>query len=144
MTDKTVGHLKQYLQTFHANSSQDTELFFTTIKGKISAMSPGNVRRLIKQYTDMARASCSDIPKSVHPHMFRRTRATNLYQDGVAIELVSTILGHAQVETTKVYYAKPSLAQMRESMESVPTPAAGEEPLWIGNEDEMARACGLR
>ena len=144
LSDKTVGHLKQYLQNFHANSPKDAALFYTTIKDVTDAMSPGNVRRLIKQYTDIARANCSDMPKSVYPHMFRRTRATNLYQDGVAIELVSTILGHAQVETTKTHYAKPSLAQMRESMEAVPTPAADEEPLWVGNEDEMARACGLR
>jgi len=75
--------------------------------------------------------------------MFRRTRATNLYQDGVPLELVSTILGHEQLETTKIY-AIPSLTQMRESMESVPTPVADETPLWIGSEDEMARACGLR
>jgi len=144
LTEKTVGHLKQYLQTFHAHSSPDAALFATTIKGKTSAMSPGNVRRLITQYADVARANGSDMPESVHPHMFRRTRATNLYQDGVAIELVSTILGHAQIETTKTHYAKPSLAQIRASIEAVPTPAADEKPLWVGNEDEMARACGLR
>jgi len=144
LTDKTVGHLKQYLQTFHAESPQDADLFSTTIKGTTSAMSPGNVQRIIKKYTQIARIDCSDIPNSVHPHMFRRTRATDLYQDGVPIELVSTILGHAKVETTKEHYAKPSLAQMRESMASVPTPTADEEPLWLGSEDEMARACGLR
>jgi len=142
--DKTVGHLKQYLQTFHAESPQDADLFSTTIKGTTSAMSPGNVQRIIKKYTQIVRADCPDIPNSVHPHMFRRTRATDLYQDGVPIELVSTILGHAKVETTKKHYAKPSLTQMRESMESVPTPAADEEPLWFGSEDEMARRCGLR
>jgi len=144
LTDKTVGHLKQYLQAFHAKSPHDTDLFSTTIKGETSAMSPGNVRRLIKKYSEIARSSSPDMPKSVHPHMFRRTRATNLYQDGVPLELVSSILGHAHVETTKTHYAKPSLAQMRDSLESVPTPAADEKPLWIGSEDEMARACGLR
>jgi site-specific recombinase XerD len=144
LTDKTVGHLMQYMQTFHADSPKDANLFSTTIKGNTDAMSPGNVRRLIKQYTEIARASCPDMPKTVYPHMLRRTRATNLYQDGIAIELVSTILGHAQVDTTKLHYAKPSLAQMRESMEAVPTPVADEKPLWIGSEDEMARACGLR
>lgn len=29
-------------------------------------------------------------------------------------------------------------------MESVPTPVESESPLWVGNEDEMARMCGLR
>lgn len=76
--------------------------------------------------------------------MFRRTRATNLYQDGVAIELVSTVLGHARTDTTKCYYAKPSVEQLREAMESVQTPANGETSLWEGNEEEMARMCGLR
>ena len=76
--------------------------------------------------------------------MLRRTRATNLYQDGVDLELLSAILGHAKIETTKTHYAKPSMAQLRESMESVPIPVNDEKPLWIGSEDEMARACGLR
>ena len=144
LTDLTVGHLKQYLQVYHAGSTQDAVLFSTTIKGCTSAMSPSNVQRIIKKYSAIARISCHDMPKSVHAHMMRRTRATNLYQDGVDIELISAILGHAKIETTKTHYAKPSLAQLRESMEAVPTPATNEKPLWIGSEDEMARACGLR
>lgn len=143
LTDKSVGHLKQYLQVFHANSPKDAYLFSTTINGITNNMSDSNVQRMIKQYTDIARKSCSDIPESVHPHMFRRTRATNLYQDGVAIELVSAILGHSHIETTKIY-ALPSLSQIRDAMESVPTPTQDEEPLWVGDEDEMARLCGLR
>ena len=144
LTEKTVGHLKQFIQTFHDHSLPDADLFSTTIKSVTKAMSHGNVQRILKKYADVARVNCPDMPDSVHPHMFRRTRATNLYQDGVPIELVATILGHAQVGTTKLHYAKPSLAQMRESMESVPTPAADEKPLWLGNEEKMARACGLR
>ena len=101
------------------------------------------MQRIISQYANIARKTCPDMPASVHPHMFRRTRATNLYQDGVALELVSVVLGHAHLETTKIY-AKPSLRQIRDAMESVPTPVEDEEPLWVGNEDEMARMCGLR
>jgi site-specific recombinase XerD len=144
LTEKSVGHLKEYIRVFHANSSRDAFLFSTTIKGRIDKMSSGNVQRFLKQYADIARQTCSDIPVSVHPHMLRRTRATNLYQDGVAIELVSAALGHARVETTKTHYAKHSVAQMRDVLESVPTPTKDEEPLWVGNEDEMARRCGLR
>lgn len=144
ITEKSVGHLKEYIRVFHASSSRDTFLFSTTIKGKSDKMSSGNVQRLLKQYTDIARQTCPDMPESVHPHMFRRTRATNLYQDGVAIELVSTVLGHARVETTKTHYAQPSVAQLRDVLESVPTPTKDEKPLWVGNEEEMARRCGLR
>jgi site-specific recombinase XerD len=144
LTEKSVGHLKEYIRVCHPYSSRETFLFSTTIKGKTDRMSSGNVQRLLKQYTNMAREICSDMPKSVHPHMFRRTRATNLYQDGVAIELISTVLGHARVDTTKTHYAKPSIAQIRDALESVPTPVKDEEPLWVGNEEEMARRCGLR
>jgi site-specific recombinase XerD len=143
LTDVTVEHLKQYLQVFHANSSRDAYLFSTTIKGKTDKMSQGNVQRIISQYAKIARATCSEMPSSVHPHMFRRTRATNLYQDGVELELVSSILGHAHLKTTKIY-AIPSVKQIRDAMDSVPSPASGEEPLWIGNEEEMARICGVR
>lgn len=143
LTEKTVEHLKQYMQVFHANSARDAYLFSTTIKGKTDKMSSGNVQRLLTKYANAARKTCPDMPASVHPHMFRRTRATNLYQDGVALELVSAILGHEHLETTKIY-ALPSVSQLRDAMESVPTPVADEEPLWVGNEDEMAHRCGLR
>lgn len=143
LTEKAVGHLKQYLRIFHTNSDGDAYLFYTTIKGKTDKMSHGNVQRLITLYADIARKTCPNMPSSVHPHMFRRTRATNLYQDGVALELVSTLLGHANLETTRIY-AKPSLRQIRDAMESVPTPTSDETPLWIGNEDKMAALCGLR
>jgi site-specific recombinase XerD len=143
LTESSVGHLKQYLQVFHANSAPDAYLFSTTIKGITDKMSRGNVLRIIKHYANIARETSPDMPASVYSHMFRRTRATNLYQDGVDLELVSALLGHAQLDTTKIY-AKPSVKQLRDAMESVPTPASEEEPLWVGNEDEMARLCGLR
>ena len=107
-------------------------------------MSVANVQRIVKKYADEVRAQGIDLPDSVYCHMFRRTRATNLYQDGVDIELVAVVLGHARTETTKKHYAKPSNEQLRKAMESVPTPAGDEVPLWKGNEEEMARLCGLR
>ena len=100
-------------------------------------MSVGNVQRIIKKYAALVSEKGVSLPDSVHCHMFRRTRATNLYQDGIAIELVSTVLGHARTDTTKSYYAKPSVEQLRDAMESVPTPVSDEAPMWEGNEDEM-------
>jgi len=145
ITDRTVGHIKEYLSVFHSTGATPEDyLFYTTIKGKTDKMSHGNVQRLISQHADAARVACSDIPNQVHPHMLRRTRSTNLYQDGIAIELISVILGHANVETTKKHYAKPSIEQMRDAMESDQSFSIDEKPLWKGNEEEMARLCGLR
>lgn len=132
------------MRVYHSNSSKEAYLFSTTIKGVTDRMSVGNVQRIIKKYAALVSEAGISIPDSVHCHMFRRTRATNLYQDGIAIELVSTVLGHARTDTTKNYYAKQSVEQLRGAMESVPTPIPDEAAMWEGSEDEMARICGLR
>jgi site-specific recombinase XerD len=144
ISTETAKHLKNYIELYHAKLHKDRFLFSTTIKGIANMMSVGNVERFIQQYADAVRDLGVDIPGSVYPHMLRRTRATNLYQDGVDLELVSKVLGHSKTETTKIY-AKPSLEQMRTALESVEMPDQKNElPLWEGNEDEMARAFGLR
>lgn len=47
------------------------------------------------------------------------------------------------METTKIY-AKPSMEMLRETMQAVAPAAEAERPMWEGNEEEMARLCGLR
>ena len=131
---------------FHAgNYNNEALFFFTKIKGQIGKMSEGNVERFIKQYANHASQECHDFPKSTHPHMFRRTRATNLYQSGVELALIARILGHASIETSKTY-ATPSMEMLREAMESVETPEQkAEMPLWEScSEDDLAKLCGLR
>lgn len=104
ITLKTVEHLKQYLSIFHKNEMNlDKYVFYTTIKGNTDKMSPGNIERFIKKYANSARIKCIHVPLNVYPHMFRRTRATDLYQNGVELELISRILGHSSTETTKEY-----------------------------------------
>ena len=145
ITPATAAHLSAHIACMHgADPSPASPLFFTVRGRMMRRMSPSNVQRIVQSCADSARADCPEVPERVHPHMFRRTRATNLYQSGVALELVSRILGHSSIETTKVY-AKPSMDMMRAAMESAGTPHMSEEvPLWVGNEDEMARLCGLR
>jgi integrase/recombinase XerD len=142
---KTVKHIKQYLDVYHSRHNLDTNLlFYTIIKGKAGKMSEGNVERFIQQYAAKVREFCHDIPPRVYPHMLRRTRATNLYQNGVELALVSRILGHAFLDTTRIY-ARPSLAMMRKAMDSVESPQTKDEnPLWVDSEEKMAKLCGLR
>ena len=87
--------------------------------------------------------SCLLIPQKVHPHMFRRTRATDLYQSTVDLELVSRILGHSSTQTTRIY-ARPSLEMIRTAMDNSTTTVEVEEAMWPDNEDELARLFGLR
>lgn len=145
LTDMTCEHLRQYIYLYHSKNSPTTDLlFYTSIKGVIGKMSEANVERFLKKYADMVRTEYPHIPDSVHPHMFRRTRATGLYRDGVDLSIVSRFLGHSHLETTRIY-AIPSVEMVREAIEKVPVQLSDEKPLWDKNSDEfLAKMCGLR
>lgn len=145
ITDKTVNHIKRYISYYHDNKNTVISelLFYTIINGNINRMSPGNVERIINKYANQTRQEHPDLPIHVHPHMFRRTRATNLYQSDVELELVSRILGHESTQTTRIY-ATPSLEMFKSAMERSAPSMPDEEPLWLGDEEELARLCGLR
>lgn len=141
LSEKTVDHLEQYLSNFHIDADNaKAPLFYTVIKGNITTMSARNVERIVDKYA--GRVARSDMPESVYPHMLRRTRATGLYQDGVPLEMISRILGHRYMDTTKIY-ASPSVEQLREVLER----NSNEEPepvLWTGKTDEIAKKFGLK
>ncbi len=145
ITEKTAEHLKLYKSIYHSDIKiAEHLLFYTIIKGTTGRISTGTIERLIQKYADAVRSSCPDMPDRVYPHLLRAERATHLYRDGVDSIMISKILGHSSVETTKIY-AIPSLDQMREALNKVDMPAdAKEKPLWESDEDELARLCGLK
>ena len=145
LAERTSAHLKQYLSVFHAKGSPETDLlFYTTIKEQTGKMSEANVERFLKKYAEQVREEYPDIPKRVHPHMLRRTRATGLYRDGVDLSIVSRFLGHAQLETTRIY-ATPSVEMMRRAIAKMPMTSLDEAPAWDADTDAMmAKLCGLR
>lgn len=107
-------------------------------------MSEANVERFLKKYAEQVREEYPDIPEHVHPHMLRRTRATGLYRDGVDLSIVSRFLGHAQLETTRIY-ATPSVEMMRRAIAKMPMTSLDEAPAWDADTDAlMAKLCGLR
>ena len=142
ITDTTADHMRNYLKAYHPTKDPDSPLIFTVIKGRKDRMSVGNVERIIKKYASKIRPEHPNLPEHCYPHMVRRTRATNLYQDGTELELISRILGHSSTETTRIY-AVPSVEMMRKAMESGKM-STDEKPLWPDGEAEMARICGLR
>lgn len=145
VSSKAIAHLKKYMLAYHGCGRPSTDLlFYTVIKGIVGLMSEGNVERFVKGYAREARRSCPSVPENVHPHMFRRTRATQLYRNGVDLPLVSRLLGHARLETTQIY-ASPSLKMLRDAITSVETPEQkAERPIWEGNETMLMKLSGLR
>ena len=143
VSDSAAKHLKAYVNAYHKEGKEpEKPLFYTVIHGKTNPMSVRNVERIVRKYGDMIRTDYPDMPKTTYPHLLRRSRATGLYQDGVPLEIVSTLLGHSNTETTRIY-ASPSIDQLRSAMEKGNVNGNEEEPLWKGKEDELKKMFGL-
>jgi len=72
ISDNAANHLVNYLKLYHGPDSPMTDsLFYTVIHGKTHPMSPGNVARIIDKYVQIIRPDHPNLPKKVHPHMFR-------------------------------------------------------------------------
>lgn len=144
LSEKAAEHMKGYLKAYHGlNPPPDHPLIFTKTHGNISPMSARNIERITEKYGKQAREICPGFPSSTYPHMLRRTRGTTLYRDGVPLEQISALLGHSQIETTRLHYASPSPEQMRTAVNR----AVGNEPEtkeWINHIDEMKARFGLK
>ena len=122
-------------------------LFYTDRKGVRAPMSDDNVRKMLRQYADSARASCPSMPTNLHPHHFRHSRAMHLYQHGMDLALVSQWLGHANLETTLIY-AHADTEMKRKAIEKASAGIceidAGESDPDILDDDTLKRLYGLR
>lgn len=103
--ESTANRLQIYLKAFHpaSNMLSSEYLFYVRRDGIKKRMTEDNARKLIHSYGEKARLIDKNIPQSVHPHLFRHSRAMHLYQNGMDLMLVSQWLGHSQFETTKIY-----------------------------------------
>lgn len=144
VSDRAATHLNAYVIAYHKEHTEPVRpLFFTVIHGKTNPMSVRNVERIVNKYGKTVRENNPRMPESAYPHLIRRTRATGLYRDGVPLEMVSTLLGHSNSETTKLY-ASASVEQLRDAMKKGQESEPSETPLWEGHEEELKKKFGLR
>lgn len=141
---KTTALVRQYLDEYHPKRNLSLPFFFTESHSKKHPMSVRNYEKLIKKYADKARAENHTLPDSVSPHTFRRTRGTNLYRDGVDISVVSGLLGHANIQTTKDFYTSPSPEQLKAVAQRRTEMIPDEVQMWPDDEEELARELGLK
>ncbi len=114
----TVKHLTNYMRAFHKNETIASQeyLFYVVHTYGRTKMCDDTVRRRLTFYAKNASKKCSEIPESIHPHLFRHSRAMHLYQRGMPLELISQWLGHRQLTTTLVY-AHADVEQKRQAIE---------------------------
>ena len=136
-------HLKGFIEEYVKEDGSEY-IFYAMHNGKPEHISSRSIQEMIARCADKARLTDPTIPERVHPHMFRRSRATSLYQNGMVLEQVSSLLGHSQLDTTRIY-AKASTEQIRENMEkATPQKDIEAEPVWTGKTKDLSKLYGLR
>ena len=91
LSDVTGMLLRDYL----AQRTDDNEALFIGLRKE--RLLPGGVRQMLNRLSERSHV------ENVHPHRFRRTRATTLARHGMPIQAVAKILGHEKIDTTMRY-----------------------------------------
>ena len=143
LMDKTVTHLREYLRRFHNRSDDRTgePLLYSTRSGAPHKLSTDAVGVILKNYARSARKTCSEVPERVHPHLFRHTRAMDLYRAGMPLSYVAEFLGHVSLNTTDIY-ASADVEMLRKALEKADPELAKELPRWK-DEESLKALCGL-
>lgn len=103
--EPTVKILKEWLAI--RPNWKGNDYFFTNIKGTTR---PGKVRPLTTKYynqlfnklAEMSGVKLND-GSNPHPHTLRHSRAMEIYDNDVDLEVIQKLLGHKNLSTTQVY-----------------------------------------
>jgi integrase len=113
-----------------ALSDEETAYVLLTRNGKRTH--PSSIYKMLKWHAiragvavTTAKGKC-DAPggktSKVHPHAFRRAWGTHALNNGVPIDVVQEVLGHADISTTRKHYAHTKPERARDALLTMPLP----------------------
>ena len=130
LMDKTVLHLRRYIKEFHCKYEPDTPLFYARTHGRQHPLSTDTVELMIKKYSIQCEKTGITMPDKPHCHMVRKTRAMDLYKNGMPLSHIQQLLGHENISTTSGFYAFVTLDILAKSMSVASKESSSAEKKW--------------
>lgn len=119
LMSKTQQHLNHYLKEFHDPLRPDDPLFYAVTHGERHLLSTDTMEVMLKRYAKECVSIGIEMPSNPHCHMIRKTRAMDLYQNGVPLTHIQQLLGHEDLSTTSGFYAFATLETLAKWMEKI-------------------------
>ena len=110
-------HLIEYLQT---RSDDNEALFISDRTFRNSAGEPETRRMKRPAYQKLVKGVCAQAgitDKICTVHVFRKTFATRLAENGCALEIIQVLLGHSSAEITSKHYVAKTQKRIRQDFE---------------------------
>ena len=86
------------LESYMKERKGDSEYLFVSERAPYDELHKAGLEKIVREMSER-----SDIPVRVTPHILRHTTATQAVNNGMPIEGVSKLLGHANLTTTMAY-----------------------------------------
>ena len=117
---KTVQHMRGYLREFHGEAPDlAAPLFYAVTHGMRHGLSDDCIQKVLKKYTEKCQNEGISMPKDIHFHMLRKTRAMSLYKEGCPLSYIQQMLGHENISTTTGFYAFVTLDTLAKALEQI-------------------------
>lgn len=112
ISGELVKLINKYLKKVYMNYS-DSYLFYSNYKKRYERTS---INKMINGLIQTLKVNYSNYFKGIyHPHSFRHTKATHLYNNGTPLLYVKEFLGHSTISSTEIY-ATPDSKKQREEI----------------------------
>ncbi|MBR2828547.1 MAG: tyrosine-type recombinase/integrase [Bacilli bacterium] len=112
ISQELINLINKYLKEVYINYGNDY-LFYSNYKKKYNRKS---INYLINNIVNNLKNNYVNYFKgNYHPHSFRHTKATHLYNNGTPLLYVKEFLGHSTISSTEIY-ATPDSKKQREEI----------------------------